>query len=449
MRFLNWKLDNMGKHNKNKNKHKGSNNMSTDNKSNGNGNYQGTYPYQSNYTPPADSKMNCSHTPEKGCAVGKWKLYPTAEKHIFPRVMDCFDVLCPLTESGGFNMNYNEFCGLIMWIPIKDFSAPDALRLRVSAQRIVELMQHGNNIALWCMGSHGRTGTVLATCIGLVEPDVDPIDTVRARHCSHAVETQGQIEVVFKALKRALPEKWKAKVVTAEPRKVPGCVTQGRSWRDKSTGGSLVSSNKWVSCTYCKMAGSYSDPIHWYGQTPAHTECFNQAVRAADKEKAAGAQPKALSPVAETQPNTANAETLEVTDEEYRDLVAANRPFNKRWSAEHQTKLVGIENELDCFGDVICLVCQRLVIDPTKTVTSILNQVYFLEHSDCKEWKDNPDCDVLCGYCHDAPADPDGFCSIICSMNTSLEKANNNEVLAQRKTDNTQDTTNPNRVTGK
>jgi protein-tyrosine phosphatase len=46
---------------------------------------------------------------------------------------------------------------------------------------------------IFCTASHGRTGTVIAGLIAMLEPETDdPIEAVRKRHCGQAVETREQ-----------------------------------------------------------------------------------------------------------------------------------------------------------------------------------------------------------------------------------------------------------------
>jgi protein-tyrosine phosphatase len=52
-------------------------------------------------------------------------------------------------------------------------------------------------VLIFCLGSHGRTGTVIAGLIAMLEPEVDdPIEAVRKRHCGKSVETREQAEWV-------------------------------------------------------------------------------------------------------------------------------------------------------------------------------------------------------------------------------------------------------------
>ena len=64
---------------------------------------------------------------------------------------------------------------------------------------------------VYCMGSHGRTGTFIASLIALLESKEqtpDPIAAVRERHCSKSVETIGQARAIFALRGEKLPKKY-------------------------------------------------------------------------------------------------------------------------------------------------------------------------------------------------------------------------------------------------
>jgi hypothetical protein len=452
MHFFNWKSTNSRKTKRDKQKHKaknkkkkvkgkmygssGSDYNSWEKDADGiyklkeGTNYSGTY-----------VGKTCTHPPYVGCQVGDYKLFPTQDKFITPAVLADFDVVCPLTDFGG-GVNYNEYCGVIMWIPIKDMTAPDYLRLRANAERIVELMKAGNTIALWCIGSHGRTGTVLATCIGLVEPNVDPIDTVRERHCKSAVETQSQVEVVFKALGRELPEKWKP--APTPVRKVKSYITEGKSWVDDKTPTYLVSGAQ--PCEYCGKYGSYNDVVHWYGHVRAHTDCYNEEQAKIAKEKAdkntvidvpkipeavLGVGGEIIIPFDEA---LLEEDPALASDEDLINIIKSRRPFFNKWSKAYKDQITisHIGNRKDSFGDIICYVCDRLVINPLESEFHTLEEnVNFLAHKKCETWLSDTDTEVLCGHCLINPAEEDGFCSMTCASLGAFDKAklnNENEI---------------------
>ena len=70
----------------------------------------------------------------------------------------------PLKDFGGVSDNWQEF-----------------------VQEIIRDLEEGKRVLVFCIGSHGRTGTFLASLVALLEPGCeDPIAAVRERHCQHA-----------------------------------------------------------------------------------------------------------------------------------------------------------------------------------------------------------------------------------------------------------------------
>lgn len=76
-------------------------------------------------------------------------------------------------------------------------------------QDLSKQLEEGYRILIFCVGSHGRTGTLLASLISLLEPlTEDPIAETRMRHCSKAVETLEQAKVVFKIRGKPVPSQY-------------------------------------------------------------------------------------------------------------------------------------------------------------------------------------------------------------------------------------------------
>jgi hypothetical protein len=66
-------------------------------------------------------------------------------------------------------------------------------------------------VHIFCDGGHGRTGTVLASLIALMESSAktpDPIAAVRARYCDQAVETLDQARAIYRLRGEDLPLRW-------------------------------------------------------------------------------------------------------------------------------------------------------------------------------------------------------------------------------------------------
>lgn len=70
-------------------------------------------------------------------------------------------------------------------------------------------LAHKYPVMGWCLGSHGRTGTWLASMKARLDPACeDPIQWARDVHCKHAVESKKQAEAVFAILGKPLPAKY-------------------------------------------------------------------------------------------------------------------------------------------------------------------------------------------------------------------------------------------------
>lgn len=72
--------------------------------------------------------------------------------------------------------------------------------------RVVEYLRQEKRVLVFCGAGQGRTGTLLASLVALLEPDVhDPVRAVRERYCPHAVETSAQARAVFAIRGQKLP----------------------------------------------------------------------------------------------------------------------------------------------------------------------------------------------------------------------------------------------------
>jgi hypothetical protein len=83
-----------------------------------------------------------------------------------------------------------------------DFGVIPTTELGLLIGTIAHELASGKRVEIACMGGHGRTGTLLATLIGRIE-GIDAASALRAareRYCEHAVETLGQIELLYRAL---------------------------------------------------------------------------------------------------------------------------------------------------------------------------------------------------------------------------------------------------------
>lgn len=100
-------------------------------------------------------------------------------------------------------------------LPLKDYAAPtftkdvwDAITSDIDG-----LLIRGQQVTILCQGGHGRSGTVAAIICYLLSPTLvgpNPIEWVRERHCSEAVESESQIDYVFNILNLPRPTGVKA-----------------------------------------------------------------------------------------------------------------------------------------------------------------------------------------------------------------------------------------------
>ena len=82
-----------------------------------------------------------------------------------------------------------------------DFGVIEPTRLASVADSLIAALR-GGPVDIGCLGGHGRTGTLLATLIGVAEslPADQAIRAARERYCTHAVETPAQAALVAAAL---------------------------------------------------------------------------------------------------------------------------------------------------------------------------------------------------------------------------------------------------------
>lgn len=116
-------------------------------------------------------------------------------------------ILVPLTDLWSERGTSNR----VIWGVMEDFGGvPDGWEHFLSSVIIPEL-QSGHELLAFCAGSHGRTGTFLASLIALLEgPEEtpDPIAAVRERHCHKSVETGAQASGIYGLRNQPVPDKY-------------------------------------------------------------------------------------------------------------------------------------------------------------------------------------------------------------------------------------------------
>lgn len=164
-------------------------------------------------TPPSEGPR--LHSPHVGSAVrvGQYQVLTTGtqyknEEHFGDRFDDADVILVPLTKElpGYFGCEYR-----VLWAPLEDFGGVPHNWEVFLRENIIPRLEDGQILLAYCAGSHGRTGTFLASLIALLEtPEEtpDPIAAARERHCDLAVETLMQARGIFALRGQAVPQKY-------------------------------------------------------------------------------------------------------------------------------------------------------------------------------------------------------------------------------------------------
>ena len=126
--------------------------------------------------------------------------------YLSPQDIAGYDLLVPLTQC----MPFAAGCRYqILALPLEDFGGVRA-GFKQHVQEIMRELIAGNKMMVFCDGGLGRTGTVLASLIALMEPGtVDPIAAVRERYREFAIETYAQAEAVFALRGQRPPEQYR------------------------------------------------------------------------------------------------------------------------------------------------------------------------------------------------------------------------------------------------
>jgi protein-tyrosine phosphatase len=114
----------------------------------------------------------------------------------------------------------NDHVGAEPVIPliIADFQPPGPEAVGILKDQVIPALKAGKKVLFFCTASHGRTGTIIAGLIALLEPETDdPIAAVRERHCVEAVETAEQVRWVRNLHDQALALKVDEVVAEADP----------------------------------------------------------------------------------------------------------------------------------------------------------------------------------------------------------------------------------------
>lgn len=110
------------------------------------------------------------------------------------------DVLVPL-DSLDPKIWGLGFRGEILYFPIEDYwILPDEV-LADLVSKIIDRLNSGKKVGLFCLGGHGRTGYVASAVLGKLGYE-DPIGFLRKKYCRRAVESDAQINHIAQFLNR-------------------------------------------------------------------------------------------------------------------------------------------------------------------------------------------------------------------------------------------------------
>lgn len=147
------------------------------------------------------------HTPGTQLSVGPY-LVRAGGWRIPPDIVEQTDVLVMLGERIP-EMPIELGPRLVLRVPLVDFGGvPDNWK-EVLTEHVVPLLETQRRLTFFCHAGHGRTGTILASLVALLEPRVvDPIATVRMRYCRYAIETLEQATAVFALRGQPVPKRY-------------------------------------------------------------------------------------------------------------------------------------------------------------------------------------------------------------------------------------------------
>ena len=145
------------------------------------------------------------HHHGKEVPVGKFTVCAGGMMHMGNADFSGFDTMVALTEYIPSRIWHQGFKGIkVLSYPVSDYDKADGPWPKF-LEEIVQLLNGGSRILIFCDGGHGRTGMMLASLIALVEKPPDPIAVMRERYCDLALESFEQAEAVFSLMGRGLP----------------------------------------------------------------------------------------------------------------------------------------------------------------------------------------------------------------------------------------------------
>ncbi len=145
----------------------------------------------------------CSHR-GKPVQVGPYVIHAGGVSALTFEDMEGMDVVIPLEQKLPAKIGQ---VFTVMPCPWVDHQGPPPGFREFLLDQVIPVLAEGKKVIVYCIGSHGRTGTFLASLIALLEPEIeDPIAAVRERHCQKAIESRAQAEYIFALKGEELPD---------------------------------------------------------------------------------------------------------------------------------------------------------------------------------------------------------------------------------------------------
>ena len=145
----------------------------------------------------------CCHNGMQAVRVGEFEVYPAGLQYLSrDELLASPKILVPLTKM---TLERSD----VIPHPLPDFGGVSPGWQQFLEREIIPELIAGRQLMPFCIGSHGRTGTFIASLIALLEDEQttpDPVAATRERHCSHAVETRAQAEAIFALRDGRTPE---------------------------------------------------------------------------------------------------------------------------------------------------------------------------------------------------------------------------------------------------
>ena len=150
---------------------------------------------RSNFSPIWD----CCHDGSKPIVIGGLEFWPASWRKIIDEVLGKVDRA--LTFVSVDASIWDSFKGRLEFFPLMDCGGiPEGgIFGKNVLDPLIDWAKKGERVPFFCMGGHGRTGTVLACLVAKLMPEVeDPIRWVRKHYCKDAIESVEQVKYILK-----------------------------------------------------------------------------------------------------------------------------------------------------------------------------------------------------------------------------------------------------------